>query len=112
MTIEVDTLAPNTPFLDLQEADDLGRHNDDNITQRRSSSLSRPRRMIRMPTNHLELIPGGQNFKYRIYLRAEQGTELLIYDSAVDGSLPDLLDGLTAATQMVTPAFGLARGVT
>ena len=32
LTIEVDTIAPNTPFLDLRESDDTGRHNDDNIT--------------------------------------------------------------------------------
>jgi hypothetical protein len=101
LAIEVDTLEPNTPLLDLVEGDDHGRHNDDNITNAENVVLSAT---THDPNgdNHLQLTPGGQNVRYRIYRRSEQATEVLIYDSATDASVPDQLDGLTAALQILT----------
>ncbi len=109
LTIEIDTHAPNTPLLDLIEADDHGRHNDDQITnaqQLRFSATSHDSQS----EDHLVLFPNGQNFKYRLYSRPEEGAEQLLYDSASDVGLVDLLDGLTAASQIQTPALSLAEG--
>ena len=106
LTIEIDSLPPNLPFLDLAEDFDTGRHNDDNVTNSRQllfqATTSDPN-----ADNHLQLIPGGQNFAYRIFDRPEGGAETLVYDSSVDVSLPDLLDGLISATQILTNDLNL-----
>jgi hypothetical protein len=106
LMLEIDTLAPNTGALDLAESNDSGRHDDDNITNAAGLVLSATSSDLNA-TDHLELIPGGQNFKYRLYLRSEQGNETLVYDSVTDPALTNLLDGLTAATQITMPALEL-----
>jgi hypothetical protein len=110
LIIEIDTLEPNTPRLDLVEADDLGRHNDDNITSAEDIAFSATAHDPNAE-HHVELFPDGQNFKFRIYLRGEQADEVLLYDSAVDPALTDLLDGLTAASQILTPELDLPEGL-
>ena len=108
--IEIDTLEPNTPFLDLLEAFDSGRHDDDNVTSADSlvfsATTSDPN-----SADHLVLFPDGQNFKYRVYARPESGNEILVYNSPDDASIGDLLDGLTANTQVLTTPIDLPEGL-
>ena len=110
LTIEVDTIAPNTPFLDLREADDTGRHNDDNITNAETLIFSATSHDANDDL-HRQLVPDGQNFKYRIYARPEFGDEVLVYNSVTDANLADLLDGLTAETQVLTTPIELPEGL-
>lgn len=110
LRLEIDTLVPNTPRLDLLEVHDLGRHNDDNITSAEllsfAATTTDPNASL-----HRELTPGGQNLKYRIFVRPEEGTEVLLYDSATDTNLAGLLDGLTAQDRIVSPLFDLPEGL-
>lgn len=97
LRIEIDTLAPNLPFLDLAEADDTGRHNDDNVTN--ITNTRNPQ--FSMTTTDRTADPGlfahlfEENLKFRIYDRLEASTEVLIYDSATDASVGGKVDGLT-----------------
>ncbi len=74
--IEIDTYAPNTPYLDLITADDAGRSDVDNITRVNTpvftAAISDPNELI-----HLF----GTNLRYRIYDRTEGSGDMLIYDS-------------------------------
>ena len=99
LTVEIDTLAPNTPFLDLVEADDSGRHNDDNITNVDSPLFSAT---THDPNAGIHLF--AENFKYRIFDRLESSNEIELYDSFG-------LVGFTALTQIFTTA-NLANGNT
>ncbi len=110
ITVEIDTLAPNTPALDLLELDDTGRHNDDNLTRAESFSFTATTSDPNA-AQHLELVPDGQNFNYRLYARPEEGPEVLVYDSGVDAGIPDLLDGLTSQTLVVTTPLNLPEGL-
>ncbi len=110
LKIEIDTLVPNTPYLDLLESDDTGRHNDDNIT-------AAPRLAFSGTTSdansdlHAILVPGGQNYRFRLFARPESGEEVLIYDSAQDSGLEGLRDGLTDQRQILTPPLNLPEGL-
>ena len=99
LRIEIDTVDPNTPVLDLVEADDSGRHDDDNVT-----NINTPR----FSATSSDTIPGGHQFsdnlQFRIYLRAEEVPEVLIYDSL------DTLGGLTESTALVTTDDGTTSG--
>ncbi|MFO0914302.1 MAG: Ig-like domain-containing protein [Pirellulales bacterium] len=110
LVIEVDTLAPNTPALDLLESSDTGRNNDDDITAAAlldfSMTTTDP-----LSANHLTLFPGGQNLLYRLYDRPENGTEVLIYSSDTDASIPNKLDGLTSANRVTANDLNLAEGL-
>ena len=110
LVIEIDTLEPNTPFLDLWEEFDSGRHNDDNLTSAESlifsATSSDPRQ-----TEHLIVVPEGQNLNYRLYARPESGDELLIYRSSEDTAIDDLLDGLTSKTRVTTGPIALPEGL-
>ena len=100
LEIEIDTLAPNTPLLDLIESSDTGRHNDDNITKDNTPSLSAtttdPTATAPAPYNHLL----GPNLIYRIFDRLENSAEILRFTSA-----------LTASTQESTTLGPLLDGV-
>ena len=79
LRVEIDTYQPNTPFLDLFENDDTGRHNDDNVT-----NVTLVRNPTFSMTTHdpnaaIHVFP--QNFIYRIYDRLEQSAEVLLFDS-------------------------------
>ena len=110
LTVEIDTLEPNTPFLDLWEEFDSGRHNDDNRTYAESlvfsATSSDPHQ-----ADHLTLFPDGQNLEYRLYARSESGDELLVYRSSDDAAIDDLLDGLTSKTQLATTPITLPEGL-
>ncbi|MCO6453692.1 MAG: CHRD domain-containing protein [Pirellulaceae bacterium] len=103
LTIEIDTQAPNTPYLDLIAASDTGRHDEDNVTNDNTltftmATLDRTAR----PTEFSHIF--ATNFKFRIFVRPEAaatgvtGQELLIYDSAVDATIPpaNIANGLTS----------------
>ena len=84
ITIEIDTFAPNTPYLDLIPADDTGLSQQDNIT------------FNRLPVFHMATLDPNQdehlipfNYKYRLYVRLDSGVERLVYDSTTDDSFPN-----------------------
>lgn len=110
LTVEVDTIAPNTPFLDLAEPTDSGRHNDDNITNAASIGLSATTEDPNL-FNHLTLFPGGENLKYRIFLRPESGAETIIFDSATNANIEGRVDGFISATQVTTTLNNLPEGL-
>ena len=83
LQIEVDTIAPNTPQLDLLPADDSGASDQDNVTSEVLPSFN----MATLDSNKdLHLSPF--NFKYRLFVRLDSGAEQLVYDSSTDGSFP------------------------
>ena len=89
LQLEVDTIAPNTPQLDLLPSDDSGISDQDNVT---NSSLP----SFHMATldandqNHLRAF----NFKYRLYVRLDSGIERLVYNSSTDPTFPaSAIDG-------------------
>lgn len=81
LPIEIDTLAPNTAFLDLAEASDTGRHNDDNVTNDNTPDVT----ITTTDPNQQFHTLYTDNLKFRIYDRLEGGEEFLLYDSALDG---------------------------
>ena len=100
LQVEIDTLQPNTAYLDLVEADDSGRHNDDNITNVNTPLLSAT---THDPNAGIHLF--GDNFKYRIYGRLEETVEVLLYDSFAQAA------GFTNLNQIFTTA-NLLNGAT
>ncbi|WP_202617505.1 Ig-like domain-containing protein, partial [Roseimaritima sediminicola] len=81
--LEIDTLAPNLPFLDLLESSDTGRHNDDNVTFDNTPTLSMTSEdRTANPADYDHLF--ADNFKFRIFDRLEGTTEILLYDSFAD----------------------------
>ncbi len=106
LQIEVDTLAPNTAFLDLVAASDSGRHDEDNITNDVTPTFT----MTTTDPNQAAHI-SQFNYKFRIYDRPEGGTETLIYNSATDPALAGTnVDGLTDQ-EFLTKTLNLAEGV-
>ncbi len=99
LQIEIDTYEPNTAYLDLREADDSGRHNDDNVTNVTTPIFTAT---THDPNAADHILPA--NFKYRIYDRSEGGTETLIYDSFVT------LAGFTPLDLVTTPGLLLGEG--
>ena len=89
---EIDTLAPNTPFLDLTSQSDTGADRRDEITRQDTLTFNMT---TSDPNDDDHLIP--QNLKFRLFLRPENGSEQLIYDSSTDETIPpeNLQDGLT-----------------
>ncbi len=100
LTIEIDTYQPNTPFLDLVEASDSGRHNDDNITNDNTPTLT----MTSHDPNNADHID-PLNFIFRIYDREEQLNEVLLYDSLAD------LGDFTALTFLTETTAVLADNI-
>ncbi|MFG0261866.1 MAG: Ig-like domain-containing protein [Novipirellula sp. JB048] len=78
LEIEIDTLAPNLPFLDLVEADDTGRHNDDDITRIATPDFTAT---SEDPNEAIHLL--AANLVYRIFDRDEGSTERLLFDSGL-----------------------------
>jgi hypothetical protein len=99
LQLEIDTVKPNTAFLDLRELDDSGRHNDDNITNAVTPIFTAT---TEDPNNALHMLPA--NLKFRVFDRPEGGTEAIIYDSNVT------LAGLTALELVTTPGIALTEG--
>ena len=95
LRIEIDSIAPNTPFLDIDEESDSGRHNDDNITFDNTPNVSLTTHdanadlHLLMPDLTTPAADALVDYlKYRIYDRAEVdgvlSPEILLYDSAAD----------------------------
>ena len=102
--IEIDTLAPNLPLLDLVEASDTGRNNDDNVTKDNTPLLSMTSSdSTANPASYQHIF--AENFKYRIYDRFEAAPEILLYDSFAQ------VANFTALTQIYT-TVDLLNGVT
>lgn len=96
----IDTLAPNTPLLNLMS--DSGRSNVDNITNTEQAFVSMT---TSDPNAALAETLFADNLKFRIYDRYEFNAETLIYDSAVD----PLVDPIATPGDMFTSATQLAR---
>ncbi len=98
LVIEIDTLTPNTPYLDLVAASDSGRNDEDNVTNDNTLTVTMTSTDPRQPLHLFDT-----NYKFRIFVRPEAaasgvtGEELLLYDSAVDGTIPpaNIQDSLT-----------------
>ncbi|MGB9689974.1 Ig-like domain-containing protein, partial [Thermogutta sp.] len=96
-TFEIDTYAPNTPYLDLISLNDSGRSSVDNITNDTTPIFTIS---TSDPNELLHLLPN--NLRYRIYDRTEGGPDVLIYDSGA----------LLAVNTVTTPSLGpLSEGV-
>ncbi len=84
LRIEIDTLAPNTPLLDLVEESDSGRNDDDNITNDSTPDVTLTTHDDNLALHQLLF---EDNLKYRIWDRFEGASalpEFLLYDSALD----------------------------
>jgi hypothetical protein len=94
--IVIDTLEPNTPYLDL--VDDTGRHDNDNITKDNTPQVTLT---STDPNINLAQLLFGDNLKFRIYDRFEGAGEFKLYDSALDTDVDAMnvpLDMFTALT--------------
>jgi subtilisin-like proprotein convertase family protein len=99
LMVVIDTLAPNTPFLDL--LDDTGRHDNDNITKDTTPAVSMT---TTDPNIALARMLFTDNLKFRIFDRFENSAqEILIYDSAQDMVADAIMtpdDKFTASMQL------------
>ena len=68
LTVEIDTLAPNTPQLDLLPGDDTGLSQEDNVT----SELLPTFNMATLDSSEEEHL-NRFNFKYRLFVRLDSG---------------------------------------
>jgi hypothetical protein len=101
LTIWVDAVLPNTPYLDLTQASDTGRNNQDNITRDNTPTV----------TSTVDDVQGAatnafpHDVRYRIYDRPGTGPDVLLVDSFVTipglstskfftDTLPVLADGV------------------
>ncbi len=105
LTIEIDTIDPNTAFLDLIASSDTGRHDEDNITNDATPTFT----MTSTDPNQADHL-NAFNYKFRIYDRPEGGTETLIYNSVSDLPAAQLMGGLTNQ-EFLTATLNLAEGV-
>jgi subtilisin-like proprotein convertase family protein len=109
LMVVIDTVAPNTPFLDL--LDDTGRHDNDNITKDTTPSVPMT---TTDPNAALAQLLFTDNLKFRIFDRFENSAqEVLIYDSAQDpaadafmmpGDMFTAFAQLTKTLPFLTPA--------
>ena len=81
LVIEIDTIKPNTPFLDMQPQSDSGRSNEDNITNETLPFLDSvifdpdgPDNSVMFPNGHLFT----NNLQFRIFDRFDSQPEMLI----------------------------------
>ena len=105
LTIEIDTLEPNTPLLDKISPDDNGHSDTDNITNLAAPTFT----MTTQDPNQAEHI-SQFNYKFRIYDRLEGQTETLIYNSVTALPPAQLMQGLTNQ-EFLTTTLNLAEGV-
>ncbi len=101
ITVYVDTVLPNTPYLDLTEASDSGRNNQDNITNDNTPTV----------TSTIDDVQGAaansfpHDIRYRIYDRSGTGPDVLLVDSFVT------IPGLSTAKFFTDVLPVLADGV-
>lgn len=101
LRIEIDTYAPNTAYLDLVEASDTGRHNDDNVTRDNTPDVT----ITTEDPNAGNHVLFTDNMKFRIFDRFEGQQEFLLYDSALDVPVDNTTtagDGFTSLLQILT----------
>ena len=84
LTVYVDTVLPNTPYLDLTDASDTGRNNQDNLTFDNTPTVTTTADDVQGAASNA--FP--HDIRYRIYDRAGTGPDVLLVDSFV--SLPGL----------------------
>lgn len=100
LRVEVDTYAPNTALLDLVEASDTGRHNDDNVTNDSTPSVT-----ITTEDPHAAWhVLFTDNLTFRIFDRFEGQQEFLLYNSALDAAADAVTtvgDGFTSLQQIL-----------
>ena len=109
LQIVVDTLAPNTPYLDL--ISDTGRSDVDNITMENSPTVTMT---TEDPNGALAAALFTDNLKFRIFDRFEGTTEVLVYDSSIDVAVDNqatAADGFTQLELVTTILGPLADGV-
>ena len=85
LPIVIDTVAPNTPFLDLLE--DTGRSDVDNVTMENAPSVSMT---TEDPNVQFAQTLFTDNLKFRIFDRFEGSEEFLLYDSSRDGAVDNV----------------------
>jgi len=95
LRIEIDTVEPNLPLLDLVEADDSGRRNDDNVTNNSTPQVN----VTSEDPNAAQHTLFQDNLKFRIFDRFEASPEFLLYDSSIDAAVDAVsvpADGFTS----------------
>ena len=101
LLIWVDAILPNTPYLDLTQASDTGRNNQDNITRDNTPTV----------TSTIDDVQGAalnafpNDIRYRIYDRPGTGPDVLLVDSFVT------IPGLSTAKFFTDTLPLLADGV-
>ncbi len=111
LSVEIDTVAPNLPLLDLTVASDTGRNNADNIT-----NIATP---VVTLTTFDPPIPNTSrlftdNLRYLVYDRVGTAAEVLIYDSSTDPTVEPttvLNDVFTSLNFVTTTLPALAPGI-
>lgn len=106
LTLVIDTVAPNTPYLDLIDASDSGRHNTDDVTNDNTPTLTTTANDDDRPQSPV-IVPGNafpHEICYRIFDRLTPAAELLLVDSCTatglsiagffSDTLPLLIDGV------------------
>jgi len=100
LEIEIDTVAPNTPFLDLLAADDSGRSNEDDVTNDATPRLDSVVDDPDGPDGHRFT---ATNIVYRIFDRYDTQAEALVKAGGAlhaNGAFTDMVDlRLVAETQ-------------
>jgi len=114
LLVEIDTYQPNTPFVDLVEASDSGRHDDDNVTNDDTPTVT----MTTHDPNlafHNTFEVDQEYLKFRVFDRFEESDEILLYDSAADPAIggTDGFTNRTLLTKLITQQVGgvLADGI-
>ncbi len=111
--VVIDTVAPNTPFLDLvsspvEVSSDTGRNRFDNITKDNTPTVTMT---SSDPNVNLAQLLFTDNLKFRIFDRYENLPEFLLYDSALDPEVDavltagDMFTALTLITEILPEQF-------
>ena len=109
--VVIDTVEPNTPFLDL--IDDTGRNNNDDITKDNTPQVTMT---STDPNIALAQLMYTDNLKFRIYDRYQNNGEFLLYDSALDADVDavmqagDMFTALTLITETLPEQFFAING--
>ncbi|MEX0978155.1 MAG: Ig-like domain-containing protein, partial [Pirellulales bacterium] len=101
LTVTVDTVLPDTPYLDLTDSSDTGRHNQDNITSDNTPTVTLTADDVQAAG--LNLPP--HDIRYRLFDRDGTGPDVLLIDSFVT------IPGLTTGNFFTETLSTLADGV-
>lgn len=98
LPIQIDTVAPNTPYLDIPSNFDTGRNDEDNVTRINTLLLS-------LTTHNAGPVPPqifANNLIYRVFVRPEVGNEVLVFDSSVAVGAPTALTHVFTTANLLT----------